>query len=269
MTKRKKEQRVAEARSGPGKMEQVHIQRSKDRWSEREKSRGPVQVKAGTDQASGGLLIDAPHSDVEGYSARLGDAFGTVSVDFVREQMAALEWATRARGKARSEEVGAQHLNSALAIVEAVGPECELEAALAVQLAGCHALTMEMLGRAKSSDRTDHTQLYGNMALKLQRTFAASAEALAKLRRGGEQVVKYVHVHEGGQAVVAGTINQGGGGRAPEIGRQSHAQISASADASLAALPGAHSQGQPVPVPRDAERPLPDAWRDESGSAQG
>jgi hypothetical protein len=42
------------------------------------------------------------------------------------------------------------------------------------------------------------------------RTFTAQTEALAKIRRKGEQTVKVVHVYPGGQAVVAETINQGG-----------------------------------------------------------
>lgn len=42
------------------------------------------------------------------------------------------------------------------------------------------------------------------------RSFALHAEALAKLRRGGEQVFRHVHVNEGGQAVIAGTVNTRG-----------------------------------------------------------
>jgi hypothetical protein len=199
----------------------------------------------------------------------LFDAFGTVSRDFADSQLGALESSTRPRGIATSEATGIIHLNSALAIVEAVKPENELEAAFAVQLAGNHALTMEMLAKAKNTDAVDRIQLYGNLAVKLQRTFAVQVEALAKLRRGGEQVVKYVHVHEGGQAVVAGTINQGGGERALGTEGQSHAQIGATPDAPFVALPGANPQRQSVPVSCNAERPLPDARRDESGSAEG
>ena len=46
------------------------------------------------------------------------------------------------------------------------------------------------------------------MAVKLMRTYTAQIEALAKLQRGGEQVVKVVHVHPGGQAVV-GNVRHG------------------------------------------------------------
>ena len=50
--------------------------------------------------------------------------------------------------------------------------------------------------------------MYGNVASKLLRTYTAQVEALAKLRRKGEQKVRveHVHVHPGGQAIV-GAVN--------------------------------------------------------------
>lgn len=60
MTKgRKKVRAVADTKPAPGKIEQAHIQQSKERWLERERSRGPVEVAAGTNPA-GGLLVDTP-----------------------------------------------------------------------------------------------------------------------------------------------------------------------------------------------------------------
>jgi hypothetical protein len=58
---------------------------------------------------------------------------------------------------------------------------------------------------------------YGNLAVKLLRTYTAQLEALTKLRRGGEQTVRveHVHVHAGGQAVVGNVstpLSQAGGG---------------------------------------------------------
>ena len=45
-----------------------------------------------------------------------------------------------------------------------------------------------------ASQFLDHASAYANMANKAMRSYALHAEALAKLRRGGEQVVKHVHV---------------------------------------------------------------------------
>ncbi len=52
----------------------------------------------------------------------------------------------------------------------------------------------------------------GSLATKLLRTYTAQIDALARLRRGGEQrvIVQHVYVNEGGQAIV-GNVNQPGG----------------------------------------------------------
>src|SRR3546814_18977050 len=51
----------------------------------------------------------------------------------------------------------------------------------------------------------------GNLSVKLMRTFTAQIEALTKLRRGGEQVVRHIHVdNSGGQAVITETVQTGG-----------------------------------------------------------
>jgi len=49
------------------------------------------------------------------------------------------------------------------------------------------------------------------MANKFLRTFTTQMEALSRLRRGGKQIVEHVHINAGGQAVIAGTVNTGGG----------------------------------------------------------
>ena len=90
---------------------------------------------------------------------------------------------------------------------------------------------------------------YANLALKAQANCRTTIEALAKIKRGGKQTVKVVHVHEGGQAVVAETINQGGAGG--KSIKQPHAK---DADAPISALPGQDPAGDGLPVPRDAKR---------------
>lgn len=51
---------------------------------------------------------------------------------------------------------------------------------------------------------------YMNLALKAQNQCRTATETLARIKRGGKQTVKVVHVHEGGQAVVADNFNSGG-----------------------------------------------------------
>ncbi len=57
---------------------------------------------------------------------------------------------------------------------------------------------------------------HGALATKLLRTFTAQTEALAKIKRGGEQTVRveHVHVYPGGQTIVGAVSNrkvEGGG----------------------------------------------------------
>jgi hypothetical protein len=82
------------------------------------------------------------------------------------------------------------------------------------------------------------------MANKLLRAFAMQAEALAKLKRGGEQTVRveHFHVHEGAQAIIGAV--QGGGGGIDEKSRQAHALALPSPDPERRAMPIIASDGK-------------------------
>lgn len=101
-------------------------------------------------------------------------------------------------------------INAAIAMLTAIAPKNEMEAMLAVQMVASHHLTMLSMRRTKTASMLPQLQANGNMANKFARTHAAQVEALSRLRRGGEQVVRHVHVNEGGQALIAGTVNTGG-----------------------------------------------------------
>ena len=100
-----------------------------------------------------------------------------------------------------------------------------------------------------------------NQANKLARTYATLIEALNRHRGKGQQkvTVEHVHVHAGGQAVV-GMVETPGGGDEAKSQEQPHAkQI---AHAPQPAMRSPDKEREPVPVASDAERPLPNAWRD-------
>lgn len=198
---------------------------------------------------SAGRTIASPHSDIEGYSAQLMTSFGSCSIPFVDEAIVQLVKVSGERGKQATQK----DANAALAFISAVGPTNELECAMALQLHGTNALALELLSRARNTDDRLATVEYTNLATKLSRTFTAQVEALAKLRRNGEQVVKHVHVYEGGQAVVAGTINQGG----RVIGKGSGQPHEQAAHAPFTALPGADEAGNCLSIASDAERAVP------------
>lgn len=55
-------------------------------------------------------------------------------------------------------------LNAQLALVAAVAPENELEAALALQMAATHDLSMHLIAKAKNATRLDQMKEFGNLA---------------------------------------------------------------------------------------------------------
>jgi hypothetical protein len=208
----------------PGPAERQAIGSAGSRVTSRHRA---AQVRVERREGELGLTIGPRHSDVEGYTDRLLDAFGTTSTDFAQRQLMLLVESTGTAGQVPTEE----KINSLLAMVDSVRPQNELEAAVAVQLAATHELTMKALSYANASEMRPQFDSYVNAATKLQRTMAAQIEALAKLRRGGEQnvTVKHVHVHEGGQAVV-GVVNHGGKGSGAGNGGQPHARTVSNAE---------------------------------------
>ena len=182
--------------------------------------------------------MQSPHADHDGWTNRLADTLGTTSDGFMSAALASLDYTGRGRGSERLSEP--QGVNAALALVAAINPADELEAALAIQMAGTHALSTELLGRAKQTDRTDHIQLYAGLAVKLQNTFAAQITALAKLRGGGKQQVEVRHVYINGNAVI-GDVHATGGEAGAAFGHRPHVQ-------GLEHLPGA-----PCPPMRSAD----------------
>ena len=102
-----------------------------------------------------------------------------------------------------------------------------MQAGLAVQMAMTHGVALMLLARTAKADQIPQFESASNSAVKLLRTFTLQAETLAKLQRGGEQVVKVVHVHPGGKAIVGNVLqsqDRSGGGVAFEIENQPHAK---------------------------------------------
>lgn len=123
-----------------------------------------------------------------------------------------------------------------------------------------HFAILGVTRRALRVDQIPQFDSAGNMAVKLARTFAIQAEVLAKLQRGGEQVVKVVHVHPGAQAIVGNVVtnapcNPAGGGGDDEKWNQPHAPEQSTSPARCieaqcdATMPSQDTPGECVPVP--------------------
>lgn len=108
-----------------------------------------------------------------------------------------------------------------------------------------HDAAIRSLSQLGSAEWIPTAQTFGNLAAKLLGTSQRQMETLVRMRRGGEQVVRHIHVDiRGGQAVIAENINQGGG--TAENEDQCHGTgITGSGPALL----GHGAQGHGVPIP--------------------
>jgi len=246
----------------PSDREKSAIQDSKERLKNR---RPRVSLKLAQKEGAGSTLEIRPrHSDGEGWGARIRDAFGTASLDFAESELGKIANALAPRNGSISQETA----NALLAVIDGARPRDEVEAMLVGQMAVTHAFALHLMGRAKRVEEIQQFDSAGNMAVKLLRTFTGQIEALAKLRRGGEQTVRveHVHVYRGGQAVVGNVTAAGqpGGGGGEGNGGQPQATEHPRA---IAFAPGSpvwstDAERKSVPVSgREGKASLPDARR--------
>ncbi|HYF56583.1 MAG TPA: hypothetical protein VEA41_20180 [Salinarimonas sp.] len=204
-----------------------------------------------------------PHSDGATWEIQLRDACGTTSVDFMDRLL--IDMMT---GLSRKTATTQQTLNVALAALSGAEPQSEIEAMLVSQMTLTHSAALEMLNIARTNATVPAIQAAGGLAVKLLRTYTAQVEALAKLRRGGNQTVRveHVHVYEGGQAIV-GNVTTGGGGGHGGSADQPHApgpEINGGALELESGLPvwGPDPLGGTMPVARGVGKDaMPDARR--------
>ncbi len=138
---------------------------------------------------------------------RLKKALGTASSDFVNATLLQIQNASRLPGAGISET----GINAILALIKAAEPKNEIEAALAIQMACSHSVTMVLLERLGGGFRNDQSMArLAGAASRLMRASAMHVETLRRLRSGGSQHVRveHVHVNDGGQAVI-GNIKSG------------------------------------------------------------
>ena len=204
------------------------------------------------------------HTDIAPDVAEiLLDAFGTTSKDFLASELNRLG-SQLAVGPLH---IGQREMNAALAAIDGTRPENEMGAMLASEMAATHSLAMDMLGRARRAQSVEQLQAHGALATKLLRTFTSQTEALAKIKRGGEQTVRveHVHVYQGGQAIVGAVSNRKGeGGGDDEKGNQAYGtQVQRAITAAPGpALLGSNQIRDALPETRgDRQEAVPSPWR--------
>lgn len=228
-----------------------------------------------TTTGTAAITISNQHTDRKGWFDHLADVVGTNSEDFLNEVIQRLGGAVATRvGDERHVTARQGELNAALALMGAIAPKDELEAALGEQIIAAHIASMDFMRRARANaGENRHTsEAYTNMATKVSRTMATHVETLTKLRTGGKQRIEVIYVN--GPAVIGDhaqtVIGAEGQGEARRISAQ---PLGPDHFASLEAAPGVPMPGQdaardalPITSNPGAEA-VQDSRRKEPGSA--
>jgi hypothetical protein len=160
----------------------------------------------------------------------------------------------------KGKDVDMDAINGMLAMIQALEPRDTLEAMLATQMAAVHYATMSLAWTLNHRENIPQQDSASNAFNKLARTFAAQIEALNRHRGKGQQqvTVTHMHVHDGGQAIVAGNVQGGGASSKPEA-QPDAKQIT---HAPVAPLPSQDKARDTVPI-TESEEPeaVPDARR--------
>jgi len=165
-----------------------------------------------------------------------------------------------ARDKKSAGEIGSAVISGLMD----VKPTDPVEGMLVSQIIVAHEAALDMYRRAwaQPPEYFDARCRYLQMADKAQRTLALLTERLDRHRGAGQQSITVKHVTVNADNAIVGDVNQvPGGGPQAEKKDQPHAIT----HAPQPALWSENPQREPVPVTRDAERPLPDARRPITG----
>jgi hypothetical protein len=145
----------------------------------------------------------------------------------------------------------------AASVYDEIGKAGDLKGAsrtLAAQAMTLDAMFTE-LARCSARNMTDYpsaAERYMRLALKAQSNCRATLESLARLHQPREQIVKHIHVNEGGQAVVADQFSHYGGIGNAKTNEQCHATGGAG-DGSALPCPDPLGNGVPSPSRKGPE----------------
>ena len=157
----------------------------------------------------GKIRVNPDHPDNTIGTILLMNALATTDVSFFHGLVNQITNAAAQGGK-----VDESALNFMLSVIKGVRPEDQIETMLAAQMAAVHMATMTFARRLANVENIPQQDSAERALNKLARTFAMQIEALKRYRTGGEQrvVVQHVHVADGGQAAVVGSVSQRKGG---------------------------------------------------------
>jgi hypothetical protein len=192
-SRRRSTQRELGAAYQPTPKELAILEAHRQRRAAKPRSRVKVEKVAGEHQ------IRPDHPDVKIGSRILMEAVGADSLDFLDGLLAHL---TNAGSQGR--EPDERGINFMLSVVQGIGPQDEVEAMLATQMAAMHVATMTFARRLAHVETIQQQDSAARAFTKLARTFTAQVDALKRYRTVSEQkvTVERVTVNAGGQAIV-------------------------------------------------------------------
>lgn len=220
--------------------------------------RQPVQVTL-TRKPEGGLQIDLDQKCEALALLKLQKIFGAVTMDPVNARANEL---LNYLGSVNAET--ASRYNAALSFIESMEPQNQAEVLLLVQMYATHDAAIRSLSQLGKAEWVDNARMFGNLSAKLLAAYRTQFESINKTRRGGEQVIRHVHVdNRGGQAVFADSVQTGG--QNEKLNEQSQATRTASKGT---AMLGQDAEGNGVPVTSgERQEEVPNARRNQSGRA--
>jgi len=226
------------------------------------KRSAPAKVKLIRKPDGGGHTIEPAGNNELLALLKLHETFSANSIDPVNARASEL---LKYLGSVGADSEG--RYNAALSFIEGMEPQNQAEALLLVQMYVTHDAAIRALSQLGTAEWVPTVQTFGSLAAKLLRTSQAQMETLARMRRGGEQVVRHIHVdNRGGQAVIADNVHTGGQGN-EKIDDQSQAT---GETGERAALPGPDPLRDGMPIPgRKREEAVSYARGNESGRTRG
>lgn len=180
----------------------------------------PVQIKL-VRRDDGSVMIEHVGKSAMLAVLKLQNTFAAPSMDPVTARLTELRSYMTSVGITDD-----QRINAALCYVESMEPKTQAEALLLLQSYITHDAAIRAMAQLGNADWMPNIQIYGNLGVKLMRTFQGQMDTLTKMRSGGEQVVRHIYIdnRNGGQTVVADkvTTTSGGGQNARNL-EQAHA----------------------------------------------
>jgi len=163
----------------------------------------PSRVAASVRQREGSLqrVAEPLDGDHDAWRRNIQEALGTTSPHFAEACLQRLIGACTLPNEPVTRSTG---LSAALALIQGLAPENEVQAALAVDAACLHAAATNVLDRLGPGGGDRRLVMLATAATRLERAFHSALETYYRIKRGNTQVIRVekLEVQAGGQALV-------------------------------------------------------------------